>query len=48
MCQGLPLGCLQCLFGMCGAKTETSVVVREFTFFTGMSNVSNFLHSTAM
>jgi hypothetical protein len=35
MCQDLPLGCLNCLFGVCGAKTETFAVVREFTFFTG-------------
>ena len=35
MCQDLPIGCLNCLFGMCGAKTETFAVVREFTFFTG-------------
>ena len=36
MCQDLPLGCLNCLFGLCGAKTETFAVVRDFTFFTGM------------
>ena len=36
MCQDLPLGCLNCLFGVCCAKTETFAVVREFTFFTGM------------
>jgi hypothetical protein len=28
------------LFGVCSAKTETLAVVREFTFFTGMSKVS--------
>ena len=28
------------LVGMCGAKTETLAVVREFTFFTGTSKVS--------
>ena len=40
MCQDLPLGWLDCLFGVCSAKTETLAVVREFTFFTGMSKVS--------
>ena len=40
MCQDLPLGRLDCLFGVCSAKTETLGVVREFTFFTGMSKVS--------
>ena len=28
------------LVGMCGAKTETLAVVRDFTFFTGTSKVS--------
>ena len=35
MCQDLPLGCLNCLFGVCDAKTETFPVVFEFTYFTG-------------
>ena len=35
MCQYLPLGCLNCLFGVCSAKTKTFAVVCEFTFFTG-------------
>ena len=30
------------LVGMCGVKTETLAVVREFTFFTGTSKVSEF------
>ena len=40
MCHDFPLGRLDCLFGMCSAKTETLDVVREFIFFTGMSKVS--------
>ena len=35
MCQDLPLGCLNCLFGVCCAKTETFAVVFEFPYFTG-------------
>jgi hypothetical protein len=35
MCQDLPLGCLNCLFGVCCAKTETFAVVFEFLYFTG-------------
>ena len=35
MCQDLPLGCLNCLFGVCSAKTETFAEVHEFTSFTG-------------
>ena len=42
MSQVLVLGWLDCLFAMCSAKTETLVVVREFTFFTGTSKVSKF------
>ena len=43
MCQDLPLGRLNCLFGMCSAKTETFAVVREFTSFTGTcKNSENF------
>ena len=30
------------LVGMCGAKTETLAVVHDFTYFTGMSKVSEF------
>ena len=48
MCQDLPLGCLNCLFGVCGANTETFSVVREFTFFTGTCKNSEILHGTAM
>ena len=40
MCQDLPLGWLDGLFGLCSAKTETLVVVRDFSFFTGTSNAS--------
>ena len=40
MCQDFPLEWLDCLFGLCSAKTETLAVAREFSFFTGMSNVS--------
>jgi len=36
MCQDLPLGCLNCLFGVCCEKTETFAVVFEFLYFTGM------------
>ena len=32
MCQDLPLGC-RLLVGMCGEKTETLAIVRDFTFF---------------
>ena len=31
----MPLGWLDYLFGMCGAKKETFAVVHEFTFYTG-------------
>jgi hypothetical protein len=48
MCQELPLGCLNCLFGMCGAKTETFAVVHEFTYFTGMWKKLKFLYSTSI
>ena len=34
MSQYFSLGCLDCLFGMCGAKPETFAIVHEFTFFT--------------
>ena len=40
MCQVLVLGWLDCLFTICRTKTETLAVVRDFTFFTGRSNVS--------
>ena len=40
MCQDLLLGWLDCLFAMCGAKTETLTVVHEFTFLSEMSKVS--------
>ena len=30
---------IRLLVGMCGVKTETLAVVREFTFFTGTSKV---------
>jgi len=30
MCQDLPLGCLNCFFGMCCAEIETFDVVFEF------------------
>ena len=40
MRQDLPLGWLDCLFGLCGGKTETLSVARKFTFFTGNSNAS--------
>ena len=40
MFQGLPLGWLDCLFGLCSAKIETLAVVHEFSFFTGMLNDS--------
>ena len=33
---------IRLLVGMGGVKTETLAVVREFTFFTGMSKVSEF------
>ena len=46
MCQDLPLGCLNCLFGVCGAKTETFAVVREITFF--LLERVKILNSTAM
>ena len=29
----MPLGWLDCLFGMCSGKTETLAVVRDFTIF---------------
>ena len=50
MCQDFPIGWLDCLFGLCGVKTETLAVVCDFTiFFTGNSNTSgNFLHSTSI
>lgn len=48
MCQDLPLGCLNFLFGMCGAKTETFVVVREFIFLLEHAKTLKFLHITAM
>ena len=35
MCQDLPLGCLNCLFGVCCEKIETFAVVFEFLYFTG-------------
>jgi hypothetical protein len=31
---------IRLLVGMCGVKTETLAVVREFSFFTGTSKVS--------
>ena len=37
MCQDLPLGWLDWLFGVYSAKTETLAVVHEFPFFTGTS-----------
>ena len=40
MCQGLPLGCLQCLL-VCAVQDETLAVVRDFTCFTGTSNGSD-------
>ena len=33
MCQDLPLGWLDCLFGVCSAKTETLAVVHELFFY---------------
>ena len=48
MCQDLPLGCLNCLFGVCGAKTETFAVVREFTFLLEREKILKFLHGTSM
>ena len=42
MCQDLPLGCLNCLFGVCCAKTETFAVVFEFSYFTGTWKVYEF------
>ena len=48
MCQDLPLGCLNCLFGVCSAKTETFAVVFEFTYFTGGAKNLKFLHGTSM
>ena len=39
MCQGLPVGCLQCLL-VVWCRIETLAVVRDFTFFTGTSNGS--------
>ena len=33
MCQDLTLGCLNCLFGVHSAKTETLAVVRELSYF---------------
>jgi hypothetical protein len=48
MCQDLPLGCLNCLFGMCSAKTETFAEVREFTFLLEHAKILKFLYSTAM
>ena len=35
MCQDLPLGCLNCLFGVCCEKIETFAVVLEFLKVTG-------------
>jgi hypothetical protein len=35
MCQDLPLGCLNCLFGVCCAKIEIFSVVFKFLYFTG-------------
>jgi hypothetical protein len=35
MCQDLPLGCLNSLFGVCSAKTETFALASEFLYFTG-------------
>src|SRR4051812_45079438 len=49
MCQDLPLGCLNCLFGMCSTKTDTFAIVHEFTYFTGKhTQFMKFLHSTDM
>ena len=49
MCQALVLGWLDCLFTMCSTKTETLVVVREFTFFYWKVKwVWNFLHNTSV
>ena len=39
MCQGLPLGCLDCLL-VCAVQKETLAVVRDITFFTGTLNGS--------
>ena len=36
---------IRLLVGMCGAKTETLVVVREFTCFIGTSKVPKKLHN---
>jgi hypothetical protein len=48
MCQDLPLGCLNCLFGMCGVKTETFDVVHEFTFLLEHEKILKFLQSYSM
>ena len=36
---GFAFRMIRFLVGMCGVKTKTLVVVREFKFFTGMSKV---------
>ena len=40
MCQGLPLGCLQCLF-VCVVQDRNFGCSARFTFFTGTSNGSD-------
>ena len=44
MCQDLPLGCLNCLFGGCCAKTETLAVVFEFLYLLEREKILKFLH----
>ena len=39
---------IKLLVGLCGAKTETLAVVRDFTFFTGTPKGSFFLQSLAI
>ena len=48
MCQDLPLGCINWLFGVCGEKTKTFAIVREFTFLLESQKFLIFLQSTAM
>ena len=48
MCQDLPLGCLNCLFGVCSAKTKTFAVVFEFIFLLERAKILNFFHNTAL
>ena len=48
MCQDLPLGFLDCLFGMCSAKTENLAVVQFTFFYWNIKSFSNFLHSLAI